>query len=483
MRPTARRAVGLIRVSKVAGREELLSPDLQRTAISAYAEARGYLMTEWVEALDESGSQARSPWWRRLDNAVEQVEAGELDAVLVWKFSRAARHRKKWAVALDRVEAVGGVLESATEQVDTQTSTGRLARGMLAELAAWEADVKGEQWQEVFASRLSRGLPATGRARFGYTYERGVGFEPDPKTGPVLAQMYERFVAGATFPELANWLIAEGVTGTSGTWWTTTNLCRYMDRGFGAGIILHNGVEYPGAHEPVITAQVWAAYQRVRETTRRVSPRTRAATHPLAGLVVCGVCGGPSCRTSARQGRKAFFKCCLRHQMATACSGPTASERRVHAAVLAFLGGIAEDLDARREAVREQRAKAGQVRVSARRAAVEVERLDEALARLAVQAAQGLLPASAHALAQDDLLRARGEAEARRMAAEGDAAAFASPAPETARRILESWDELVEVDPKGVRDVLRTLIARVEVHHIPEGQRVTRIEVVPRWAV
>jgi hypothetical protein len=98
-----------------------------------------------------------------------------------------------------------------------------------------------------------------------------------------------------------------------------------------------------------------------------------------------------------------------------------------------------------------------------------------------VQAAQGLLPASAHALAVDDLLQQRERAEARQRAAEQDAVYLAAPAASTARTLLGSWDELVEVDPKGLRDVLAALISRVEIHPAPEGERHTVITVVPRW--
>lgn len=94
-----RRAIALIRVSKARGRDDLISPQLQRTAIADYASRSGIDVVEWVEALDESASRSRSPWWRRL-------------------------------------EVAGGTLESATEGLDTTTSTGRLARGMLAELTA-----------------------------------------------------------------------------------------------------------------------------------------------------------------------------------------------------------------------------------------------------------------------------------------------------------------------------------------------------------
>jgi DNA invertase Pin-like site-specific DNA recombinase len=104
--------------------------------------------------------------------AIAAVERGEADEVVCWKFSRFGRHRHGWALNLHRIESVGGALYSATEDVDPFTSTGRFTRGMLAEIAAWESERAGEQWQEALALRIEAGLPKNGRAAGGAGYAR-----------------------------------------------------------------------------------------------------------------------------------------------------------------------------------------------------------------------------------------------------------------------------------------------------------------------
>ena len=65
---------GCIRVSQVAGRtgERFISPSLPREQIEGWVRARGYLLGELFEELDESGARAdggvfakaifRTPW-------------------------------------------------------------------------------------------------------------------------------------------------------------------------------------------------------------------------------------------------------------------------------------------------------------------------------------------------------------------------------------------------------------------------------------
>lgn len=42
----------------------MVSPEVQRVAIEDYAASRGYVVAGWLEGLDQSGSRARSAWWR-----------------------------------------------------------------------------------------------------------------------------------------------------------------------------------------------------------------------------------------------------------------------------------------------------------------------------------------------------------------------------------------------------------------------------------
>jgi DNA invertase Pin-like site-specific DNA recombinase len=146
-------------------------PELQLTAITDHCARSGYVLVDVVEDLDLTAR-----FWRRrqAERVVGMIESGDADVIVLWKWSRLARNRRDWAVALDRVEVAGGKLDSATEPIDATTSSGRLARGMLAEFAAFESDRIGDVWKEVHARRTKQGLPANGKPRFGYRVVDGV---------------------------------------------------------------------------------------------------------------------------------------------------------------------------------------------------------------------------------------------------------------------------------------------------------------------
>jgi site-specific DNA recombinase len=473
-----RRALALIRVSKE--RDDMVSPEIQRAAIVDHCERRGYVIVGEVEGIDESGSRRKSPWWARLDEAVGRIESGDVDVIVVWRFSRTARNRMRWAVAIDRVEVAGGMVESATEPLDTSTASGRLARGMLAEMAAYEAEVIGATWREVHARRTRSGKPANGKPRFGYTVQDGL-HRPDPETGPVLASLYRRYVAGESFYGLVRWLNGNGYRTVPGYSkrgpgpFSEEGLRRTLDSGFGAGWITVHGERVRGIHEPVIDEALWLEYLAAR-ASRRVLRSSERSPYLLSGMVRCMAdvdgrpCGSPM---SGGRWRIEKFRCIAavaQHRHA----GGQVSMNVVEDAVVEWLRVRAARFDAAAQA------RAGAVRavdrrhVDAERVAREIAALDQQLTRLTVQLARDVIPQAAYVAARDEIAAQRRALEERhgRLTLSARSTADAGP---LAADLMRDWPVLpVEVR----RGMLRRLIARVEV---TPGRPQAVVRVVPVW--
>lgn len=303
------RAVAYIRVSKEGGRgDELMSPAIQLTAIRDHCARRGYELTEVLEDIDRTGTLWRG---RQMETAVQMVEDGRCAVIVVWKGSRVSRNRRDWAIAVDRVETAGGQLESATEPMDTSTSTGRFTRGMLAELAAFESERIGESWREVHRQRAAAGLPHYAPPRLGYRYTRGQGYAIDPDGAETVTEMYRRYTAGESVAAVRDWLAAEGVSvpKSGAKYWTRNGVQAFLDSGFAAGLLRRHDpackcgkprgtscgrwVHDEGSHQPIITGGQWAAFRAARASRATVQSRAQAARTRLSGLVLCAGCGGP----------------------------------------------------------------------------------------------------------------------------------------------------------------------------------------------
>jgi DNA invertase Pin-like site-specific DNA recombinase len=106
---TARRAIGVVRVSQTNGREgeSFASPAEQRDRIRTACQRDGLELSEIIEELDVSGG---TPLDRRkgLLRAVNSVEAGHADVIIAAYFDQLVRSLRVQDELVSRVGAAGG---------------------------------------------------------------------------------------------------------------------------------------------------------------------------------------------------------------------------------------------------------------------------------------------------------------------------------------------------------------------------------------
>ncbi len=281
MAKTAKKAVGYVRVSRVMGRdgESFLSPQLQREEIERTARREGLDVVEVVEELDASGGNRARPGWNR---AIEMVERGEADGVVVWNLARFSRSVKDALDALERIEAAGGRLWSATEQLDDSAS-GRMVRTILLSVAENERDRARASFAASTASAVGRGVHTASRVPIGYRRGPDKRLVPDPETAPVVLGVFERRAGGLSWVGLARWLGEQGHPRTeSGAKSIVHNRCYLGEARYGAAV-------KKDAHEAIVPRALW---RRCQEPGRR-SARSGKLTqrYLLQGIATCAGCG------------------------------------------------------------------------------------------------------------------------------------------------------------------------------------------------
>lgn len=498
-------------------REEMISPEIQRQAIADYCARRGYILDDVIEDLDATG---RNFTRKGVQQAIERVENAGVAVIVVWKFSRFGRSRKGWAVNLDRVESVGGRLESATEEVDATTSTGRFTRGLLGEVAAWESDRIGDSWKEAHDHRKRVGLPHSGGPRFGYIYHRATvtvrdgikvcpqgcaagecetAYIPDEQSAPLLAEAYTRFITGDGYRTVARWLNGLGSRTTLGNAWSLVTVRRVMDSGFAAGLIrVHDSVcrckgpqncvnvtFSPGAHDRVIEPKTWADYQRTRDARRQLPPRSREPAYPLSGLVRCGLCQAamsPVGRNVRGTYRRGYTYYCTRytHGGKSACRGVWVPRHEVEAYVLEWLKEFAAaeiDEDPASRVVR-QAAKVV-ANVDRERLLREAQAIERALTKLTVDHARGIVVDAAYGPAAADLIDSQNTVNAQLDALEPAASEPEVPYVEVAKGLIAEWDTLA-VSAK--RAMLTKVIQVIHIAPPETSGDKPNSDVTPVWA-
>jgi len=165
---TPRSVVIYIRISK--DRENETSTTTQEFEARAYAEQRGW---EVVKVCTDPGRSAFKRGVKRpeLEQALELVECGAANVLLVWKIDRFTRSVTDFWDYWSRIDSAGGSFASVQDAIDTTTAQGRMLLGIIASFAEMESAMKSERTKSWNDGRTREGAVPQGARPYGYNRE------------------------------------------------------------------------------------------------------------------------------------------------------------------------------------------------------------------------------------------------------------------------------------------------------------------------
>lgn len=120
------------------------------------------------ERFDDGGYTGANLQRPALKRMLERIEAGEVDAVVVYKLDRLTRSLADFAKLMEVFEARGVALVSVTQQLNTGTSMGRLRVHVLLSFAQFEREMIAERTRDKHAAARRRGKWTGGSPLLGY---------------------------------------------------------------------------------------------------------------------------------------------------------------------------------------------------------------------------------------------------------------------------------------------------------------------------
>ena len=185
---------GYVRVSQVAGRtgDRFISPDVQAEQIRAWAVVHRATVGEVFVELDESGARSDRPLLMR---AIDRVERGESQGVVVAKLDRFGRSLVDSLAAIERIRAAGGTFVAVQDGLDLNTDTGRLAARVMLSMAEWQLDCVRTGWRQARERAIARGVHIGAVPPTGYRRDTDGRLRPDPPADAAVAEAFRRRAA------------------------------------------------------------------------------------------------------------------------------------------------------------------------------------------------------------------------------------------------------------------------------------------------
>ena len=207
------RAVAVVRVSAQGDRleEHFHSPDVQLDSAKRWARKRRERFVAHFPEIDVSGKR---PLVKRpgLLRAVEMVEAGQADHIVVAYFDRLVRSLKVQLEVIERVEKAGGEIFALDHgKLTNGTAATRLSTNMMGAVFQYFAEVTGEKVTAAQARAVARGVLPNSRIVPGYTRGEDGVLMVVPQLAAVVREVFERRDRGTPIVELQAFLLEQGI--------------------------------------------------------------------------------------------------------------------------------------------------------------------------------------------------------------------------------------------------------------------------------
>lgn len=295
-------AIGVVRVSEVGDRETLTLAD-QRGRIEEWCAREGHELVDVLPEEDVSGGRELAKR-TGLRPAVEAIEDGRADLIVVAYFDRLVRSLKVQAEVLDRVEAAGGrVVALDVGEISAATSAQWLSSTFLGAVAEYHRRATAERTEDAKRRAIERGEPPFPNVPPGYRKRDDGLLEPSAEA-PVVAEAFRMRADGATIREVRAFLRGHGIDRSfHGTQALLTSRVVLGELHFGG---FRPNLE---AWEPIVDRDVWERCQQARVPRGR-RPKSERLLSRL-GVLRCGTCGARMVIGTTRQGKKthAFYRC------------------------------------------------------------------------------------------------------------------------------------------------------------------------------
>ncbi len=277
------------------------SLDAQREACEQYIKSQAHLGWKLTDTRYDdggfTGANIDRPAFARLLN---DIDAGRVDVVVVYKVDRLSRSLLDFAKVMDRFNKAGAAFVSVTQNFSTADAMGRLTRNFLMSFAEFEREMISERTRDKIAGSRRRGKWTGGAVPIGYEAQdkKLVIIEHEAH---VVRDIFERYLDKQSALEIAqhlndtHQLTKQRVTSKgrvrAGRDWTKDAVLRILKNPVYAGLMPYSGDVFDGEHEAIIDPATFhrvATYLKKHGAGRTGKPRS--GEYLLTGRLFC-VCG------------------------------------------------------------------------------------------------------------------------------------------------------------------------------------------------
>ena len=277
--------------------QDFNSLDAQREACAAYILSQTHEGWEGTSELyDDGGFSGGSMERPGLKQLLQDVIAGKVDVIVVYKVDRLTRSLADFAKIVDILDGHDASFVSVTQSFNTTTSMGRLTLNVLLSFAQFEREVTGERIRDKIAASKKKGMWMGGPVPLGYELgERKLVV--NKQEAEIVRHLFQRYTELRAVPQLVDELAAQGYRTKirpykdgrqiGGVAFRTGALSQLLKNPIYTGKVRHKDKIYDGEHEAIIDQALFDEVQSIFAANRRDNALGKKSKNPslLAGII------------------------------------------------------------------------------------------------------------------------------------------------------------------------------------------------------
>jgi site-specific DNA recombinase len=273
------------------------SLDAQREACQAFIVSQRHEGWRALQSHYDDGGYSGGTLERpALQRLLEDVEAGKVDTIVVYKIDRLTRSLLDFAKIVETLDARGVSFVAVTQQFNTTTSMGRLTLNILLSFAQFEREVTGERIRDKIAASKRKGMWMGGTIPLGYDLQERK-LIVNPEEAKVVCNLYRYYLELGSVSGLKIQLDQQGIKSkirvsasgrqSGGKSYSRGALYDILQNRLYLGEIYHRGKSYPGEHQAIVPEELWEQVQARLKSVHQGSRHGLRANSPslLVGLL------------------------------------------------------------------------------------------------------------------------------------------------------------------------------------------------------
>ena len=273
------------RYSSHSQTEQSIEGQLQ--ACYEYAKANGHVIVgEYIDRAQSGTTDSRTEFQRMIADSDKQF----FEAVLVYQLDRFARNRYDSAINKAKLKKNGIRVISARENISDDAS-GILIEGVLESMAEYYSAELSQKIQRGMNINAEKCLSNGSNPGLGYYVDNERRFHVDPKTAPIVRQIFEMYASGKTVTEINQYLNDKQIKTSLGNTFNKNSLHRLLRNKRYIGTYTYKDQETPGGMPRIIEDELFERVQHILDRNKKAPARSRGRQeYLLTTKLFCGYC-------------------------------------------------------------------------------------------------------------------------------------------------------------------------------------------------